>query len=219
MGSSANVASVLPRIGQQEEAPDQRKRVAAVLPPPIDSQLAEVAKQFPRLAQYLPNVKVQSGKKTDPKDDRGLEFYPPWESQNPNPGKITLELYDNMQGPELTQALGGDMLHYIGGVNPQTRQPVDPKYYAMKQAVMQARTPQQDALDRRIYANARENEGEKRSYEDWLQQSRIDAYIRGYVTPERGGRYPDEWRKNGFYSDPKMLQAVEAIKQYVQGTQ
>ena len=60
--------------------------------PAVDPRLAAVQKQFPRLAPYLSNVTIQQGKKTNPKDDRGLEFYPPWESKNPNPGKITLEL-------------------------------------------------------------------------------------------------------------------------------
>jgi hypothetical protein len=174
-----------------------------------------VAKQFPRLAPYLSNVVIQQGQKSSPPHGRGLEYYPPWESQNPNKGKITLELFEKMQGGTLTNALGGDLLHYLGGVNPQTGQPIDPQYHAMKQAVLGARTPQQDALDKRTYAEAVKNEGEKRSYWDWLQQSRIDAYIRGYVTPEMGGRYPDEWRKNGFYNDPKMLKAVQDIQDYV----
>jgi hypothetical protein len=185
----------------------------------MDPRLESVAQQFPRLKQYLSNVKVQEGKKTDPKDERGLEFYPPWESENPNPGKITLELYDQMQGPTLTNALGGDLLHYVGSLDPKTGNPIDPQYYQMKQAVLNARTPKQDALDRREYENSRQTEGETRSYRDWLQQSRIDAYIRGYVTPELGGRYPDEWRRNGFYNDPKMRQAVESIRQYVTGAQ
>jgi hypothetical protein len=180
----------------------------------MDPRLSEVQKAFPRLAPYLSNVTVQQGTKAAG-DDRGLEFYPPWESKNPNPGKITLELYDKMQGPALTTALGGDLLHYLGGTDPKTGKPVDPQYAAMKQAVLKARTPQQDALDRRIYAEAIKNEGERRPYAQWLDQSRIDAYIRGYVTPELGGRYPDEWRKNGFYKDPNMLKAVQAIQQYV----
>lgn len=180
-----------------------------------DPRLDAVSKQFPRLAPYLSNVNIQQGKKTGPKDDRGLEFYPPWESRNPNPGKITLELFDKMQGPALTSALGGDLLHYLGGMDPKTKKPVDPQYYAMKQSVLKARTPQQDALDKREYANAVRTQGEKRPYDQWLQQSRIDAYIRGYVTPELGGKYPDEWRKNGFYKDPNMLKAVQAIQQYV----
>lgn len=219
MSTSPNVGAILPRMAPQEQYLAPKRGLATVIPPVIDPQLQGVATQFPRLKQYLSNVKVQQGKKTNPSDDRGLEFYPPWESENPNPGKITLELYDKMQGSELTTALGGDLLHYIGGVNPQIGRPIDPKYYQMKQAVLNARTPQQDALDRREYESARKNKGETRSYNDWLQQSRIDAYIRGYVTPELGGRYPDEWRRNGFYNDPKMRQAVEAIKQYVTAVQ
>ena len=194
-----------------------------VLPPqhplaqgaPLDPRLADVAKQFPRLSPYLSQVTIQQGKKTDPNDDRGLEFYPPWESQNPNKGRITLELYDQMQGPTLTNALGGDMLHYLGSVNPQTSQPIDPQYYAMKQKVMQARTPHQQATDRQMWEQLKRSGQESRSYDEWLQQSRVDAYIRGYVTPEMGGRYPDEWRRNGWYNDPTMKRAVEDIQQYV----
>lgn len=182
--------------------------------PAVDPRLAAVQKQFPRLAPYLNNVMIKQGTKT-PGDDRGLEFYPPWESKNPNPGKITLELYDKMEGPTLTTALGGDLLHYLGGVDPKTNKPIDSNYYAMKQGVLNARTPQQQAMDQREYQNAVKNEGEKRPFEQWLQQSRIDAYIRGYVTPELGGKYPDEWRKQGQYNSPAMLQAVQAIQKYV----
>lgn len=183
--------------------------------PEMDPRLADVAQQFPRLKPYLSNVKVQQGKKISAKDDRGLEFYPPWESTNPNPGKITLELYDQMKGPELTNALGGDMLHHLGAIDPKTKQPIDPKYYAMKRQVIASRTPRQEALDMKEYKLDRQFNGERRSYEDWLQQSRADAYIRGYVTPEMGGEYPDEWRKHKFYDAPEMKKAVEAIRQYV----
>ena len=60
---------------------------------PLDPRLAAVQAQFPRLAPYLSNVNIQQGQKAAG-DDRGLEFYPPWESRNPNPGKITLELFE-----------------------------------------------------------------------------------------------------------------------------
>lgn len=183
-----------------------------------DPRLDDVASAYPRLKPYLSQVKIQQGTKAKD-DDRGLEFYSPWESDNPNRGKITLELFDKMQGKELTDALAGDLLHHLGSVNPTTGKPVDPQYYAMKQQVMNARTPQQDAIDRKVYNDAKRQEGESRSYKDWLQQSRIDAYVRGYVTPVLGGKYPDEWRKNGFYAQPKMKQAVEKISQYVTGSQ
>lgn len=175
-----------------------------------DPRIAAVGKAFPRLAPYLKNVVIMKGKNTKG-DDRGLEFYPPWESENPNKGKITIQLF----GPASTSAIGGDIMHYLGAIDPKTKNPVDPAFFKMKQAVMAARTPQQDRTDRQIYADAVKNQGEKRSYKDWLQQSRIDAYIRGYVTPELGGKYPDEWRKNGWYNQPNMKNAVETIKQYV----
>jgi len=180
-----------------------------------DPRLSAVAQAFPRLAPYLSNVVVQQGKKTDPNDDRGLEFYSPTHKQNPNPGKITLELFDQMQGPQLTSALGGDLLHYLGGYDYKAGKPVDPQYWAMKQAVLKARTPQQQVLDRRIYEEEKKKYPNTGTYEDWLQESRIDAYIRGYVTPELGGRYPDEWRKQGQYNAPAMKAAVEQIRKYV----
>lgn len=182
---------------------------------PLDPRLVEVGKAFPRLSPYLSKVAITQGKKTNPTDDRGLEFYPPWESTNPQKGNITLELFDNLKGPQLTSALGGDLLHYLGAVDPSTRKPVDPDYWKLKQAVLGARTPEQDAVDHREYTNAIKRNGEKRPYREWLQDSRIDAYIRGYVTPELTGRYPDEWRRNGWYNAPQMLQAVQAIRKYV----
>ena len=180
----------------------------------IDPRLQDVAKQYPRLTPYLSQVQIQQGKKGK-NDDRGLEFYPPWESRNPNPGKITLELFDQMQGPALTSALGGDLLHHVGAIDPKTGKPIDPQYYALKQKVIESRTPRQQAMDHRMWQQAVRSGQEHRSYDQWMQQSRGDAYIRGYVTPEMGGKYPDEWRKNGFYNDPAMKSAVDAIQQYV----
>jgi hypothetical protein len=192
-----------------------KSKSAPTTTPAMDPRLGAVEKEFPRLAPYLSNVMIQQGKKTNPNDDRGLEFYNPWQGNNPNPGKLTIELFDKLQGSALTNALGGDLLHYLGGYDWKAKKPIDPQYWAMKQAVLKARTPKQEALDRSIYEEEKKKYPNTGTYEDWLQESRIDAYIRGYVTPELGGRYPDEWRKNGFYKDPAMLKAVEAIRQYV----
>jgi hypothetical protein len=85
--------------------------------------------------------------------------------------------------------------------------PVDPDYYKLKQSVLAARTPRQQDVDLRMYKQS----GDKRSYEDWLQQSRIDAYIRGWITPDER----DEWRKNGWYKRPGMRNAVESIRKYL----
>lgn len=186
--------------------------------PQLDPRLEDVGKQFPRLKQYLSNVVIKQSQRTDPTDDRGLEHYGPSHPQNPNPGKITLELFDKMQGPELTTALAGDLLHDLGGYDYKAGKPNDPQYWAMKQAVQKARTPQQEALDRRTYDEEQKKYPGTGTYQDWLDESRIDAYIRGYVTPEIGGRYPDEWRKQGNYKDPAMLKAVQDIQNYVKSS-
>ncbi len=148
-----------------------------------DPSLGEVGKAYPKLVQYLPQVTVQRGK-PEPNDNRQLEFYPPWESRNPNPGKITIEMYRDFHGPERTNAIAGDLLHYIGARNPSTKQPIDPKYWAMKQQVVKSRTPEQKYLDDRLYEEAKRR-GESRSFEDWMQESRADAYIRGWITPDQ----------------------------------
>ncbi len=179
--------------------------------PTTTPEVQAVQAKFPALGRYLKDVVIQTG--TNGKgDDRQVETYVPWESENPNKGKITIQPFrpELTSGANLTNTVAGELLHYIGGVNPSTHQPVDPQYQALKQAVLQARTPQQQALDQREYAEQRK-QGETRSFNDWLNQSRGDEYIMGYVTPDA----TDEWRKNGFYNDPAMKTAVENIKNYL----
>lgn len=201
-------------LGGSQPQPNGRLAQALQQPPQqapeneFGPALDAVAKNYPRLAPYLPNVVVQRGKSDD---DRQLEFYPPWERDNPNPGKITLELYRDMKGDALHSAIAGDLLHHLGGTDPESGTPVDPQFYAMKRAVADSRDPRSVALDQRTHAAAVANEGETRSLKDWLDQSRIDAYIRGYITPDDA----DEWRKSGIYQGP-MLSAVEQIKNYLQ---
>ena len=62
---------------------------------------------------------VSPGKNTKG-DDRQVEFFPPWESQNPNPGKLTVQPYrkELASGEGLTNTVSGELLHYIGGETP-----------------------------------------------------------------------------------------------------
>jgi len=176
-----------------------------------NADLEKVGQRFPAYKKYLSNVVIKPGK-NQKGDDRQVEFYPPWESQNPNPGKLTVQPYrsDSMSGEGLTNTVSGELLHYIGGVDPSTGIPVDPNYHALKQKVANARTPEQKALDERIYEEQKKR-GEKRPFDQWFNQSRLDEYIMGYVTPDKD----DEWRKHGFYSHPEMAKAVEDVKSYL----
>ena len=183
-------------------------------PHPIPSNspdIKAVGTKFPALSPYLNNLVVQPGVNTK-KDDRQVEFYPPWESTNPNKGKLTITPYrkELTSGQGLTNTVAGELLHHIGGVDPTSGKPINPAYYSLKQAVAAARTPGQIALDQRIYQQ-QVKRGEKRPFNQWFNQSRLDEYIMGYVTPDK----TDEWRKNGFYNSPDMKKAVDAVKQYL----
>jgi hypothetical protein len=204
------------------QQPDRLKQMGIPVPnspapatpkmiPTTSPDVQAVQTKFPALGRYLKDVVIQTG--TNSKgDDRQVETYVPWESENPNKGKITIQPFrpELTSGANLTNTVAGELLHYIGGINPSTHQPVDPQYQTLKQAVLQARTPQQQALDQREY-NEQRKQGETRPFNDWLNQSRGDEYIMGYVTPDA----TDEWRKNGFYNAPAMKTAIENIKNYL----
>lgn len=145
----------------------------------------------------------------DPGDGRQLEYYPPWEDMNPLPGKATVELYNTGESPEVTQNLiAGDMLHYMGAIDPRTGQPVDPTYYNLKQQVLRSRTPDQRGIDDRAYQRDLPFYNNPPSQDDWMQFNRGDAYIRGKLTPDA----QDNWRD--MYT-PDQTRMLEKLRQYL----
>lgn len=176
---------------------------------PSDPVLDEVGALYPRLRQHLPQTTVRRGRAND---GRQLEFYPPWERDNPNPGRITVEIFNqNLRGRDLSESIGLDMLHHIGGRDPQG-EPVDPEYYALKQEMARAVRSANRRMDTDAWQQDRRAGLAGDSYDDWLEQNRVDAYIRGYVSP----RMNPEWRQPGTFT-PEMSRAGERIRQYLQG--
>ncbi len=166
--------------------------------------LSPIGKQYPALQPYLKDVRVQRGM-----GEGHLEFFPPWEEQNPNPGKMTLEIRDpSLKGDELNKAIAGDMLHMLGATDPRSGKSVDPQWLTLKNDLLSKRSPRSQEIDRREYQ--REEPQGHRSFEDWMAQSRGDAYIRGYLTPDTA----DEWRKRGVYT-PEMTQTLDKMSQYL----
>ena len=179
---------------------------------PSDSAaiLGEVARAYPGLVKHLSNAVVQWGKPSGPQDDRQLEYYPPWEGENPNPGKSTVELYNkDLKGQDLTDSVALDMLHYTGSVDPTTNQPVDPEYYAMKKAMVDQIKQRKAPMDLADYAESAKY-GPTGTYDDYLQNNRADAYIRGIVSP----RMNPEWQNPGIYT-PEMQAIGAKIKAYL----
>ncbi|HTF75592.1 MAG TPA: hypothetical protein VK620_14890, partial [Bradyrhizobium sp.] len=185
-------------------------------PQPSDAE--GIAQNYPALAPYTKNLAVQNGKSSGPSDDRVLEFYQPWESDNPNPGKLTSELFpaaQSMSPQDRQETIAGDMLHHLGAINPATGMPVDPNWYAMKQELGAARTPQHLKADANAYAQEKANPSyETAPYSDWDQGNRLDAYVRAGVFPNQNKEWGD------FIDNPKMRDIHARMQRYLTtGTQ
>lgn len=176
--------------------------------PVIDS----VSQQFPALAPYAKNLAIQRGTSNGPDDDRQLEFYQPWEKENPNPGKITTELYNkDLKGQDLTDTVAGDMLHHLGTIDPATGQPIDSKWLDMKQRLIAAMGPEQAQMDKQAYEQEKANPAyETGPYDDWVKNNRSDAYIRGAIFPNQN----KEWQQDGIYN-PAMQAVTGEMRDYL----
>ena len=139
-----------------------------------------------------------------PQSDRGsLEFYPPWERDNPRQGIPLLEIYDRgLKGQRLSDTLAADMMHYLSAVNPQTGLPIDPQFAAMRRGFATTLTPAQMAVDERAHAQY----GDPRPLDQWMEQSRLDAYLRGTMF----GQWPAE------VFTPEQTQMGVNMRQYLQ---
>lgn len=172
--------------------------------------LGQVAQAYPGLAKHLGNAVVRWGKNTGPEDDRQLEYYPPWEGDNPNPGKNTVELYNkNLKGQDLTDSVALDMLHYAGSVDPRTAKPVDPQYYALKKAMVDQLRTRNASWDVADYKDSAKY-GDPGTYDDYLEKNRADAYIRALVSP----RMNPEWSNPALFT-PEMKSIGAQIRAYI----
>lgn len=170
--------------------------------------LQDVAKAYPRLAPYVANTAVGRGTTTD---DRQLEFYAPWDEDNPHRGSLYVELYNKgLTGKALRDSIALDMLHYTGGTNPQTGQPVDSNYYTMKQQMMAAIKQRNAPMDQEAYQQDLKQYPDSGSYDQWLAHNRADAYIRGLVSPDLN----PEWQEPGVYT-PQMKKIGDQIRAYL----
>lgn len=173
--------------------------------------IASIGQQFPALQPHLQNLVVQRGTPSGPDDDRQLEFYPPWESNNPNPGKLTTELFNkNIAGQDLTETVAGDMLHHLGGTNPATGQPVDPAWMALKQRLIAARGVPQSLMDAEAYQREKASPYGAAPFDEWLKNNRSDAYIRGGVFPKQN----PQWQ-NGEMFTPAMQGVIGEMRSYL----
>jgi len=199
-------------FGTGTPPPPAAPTAAASAPENFQPVADSVSQQYPALAPYVKNLTIQRGTTNGPDDDRQLEFYQPWDTDNPNPGKITSELYNkNLKGQDLTETVAGDMLHHLGTTNPATGQPVDPRWMDMKQRLIGAMGPDQAKIDQEAYAQEKANPSyETGPYDDWMKNNRADAYIRGAIFPNQN----PEWQEEGMYN-PAMQAVTAEMKNYL----
>ena len=130
---------------------------------------------------------IEAGGSADPK---GVPMTLPAVNEN-NP---TIALRSLESNPNLQRRLLGDMLHDL----PQT----DEKFNSMREEFKTSMTPGQKDLDRRVYKEAilpegtsKHAYGEDRSYEDWHDRSRLDAWVRGRIAGQWGDEYYTDKQK------------------------
>jgi len=175
--------------------------------------LDAIGKRFPALAPHLGNVVVQRGQAPQGGADRVMEFYPPWERDNPNQGKTTLQLYEGAgNDPGKVQSLmAADMMHLLGSVDPRSGQPVDPAFRQLKQELAASLTKEQITLDQRLYQK-QFGSGPRPSFEDWMDHTGTDAYVRGGLFPEVN----PEWQRPGTFT-PQQQQILDRMRNHLAG--
>lgn len=174
-----------------------------------DPILKSAVAQYPRLAKYAQNTVVVQ-KQNPAGDDRMLESYPPWESENPNPGKQTTELYTGGTDAEKGTLVAGDMLHYIGGIDPRTGKPVDAQFHAFKDQLIKSLTPDQLKGERAYYNQTKDSYGgSTRTFDQWMEGSRADELMMGYLTPDKSDSFKH-------YYSPQQKQILDQAKSYLQ---
>jgi hypothetical protein len=176
----------------------------------FSADLDAIGQRYPALQGILKNTIVRQGTPSGPSDDRQLEFYQPWETDSPNPGKPTVELFKNMEAGDRQDAIAADLLHHLGAVDPGTGKPVDPTFYGLKQQLGAARSPQHQQIDQQAYARDKSSYGEDLGgYGDWDAHSRLDAYVRGGLFPKQN----PEWQ--GGMLTPEMQPIFGKMQDYL----
>jgi hypothetical protein len=212
-----NIAVELQRAlgGSQGHPQAQSQRAAPAGDPAIMAVLQQVLKQYPGLAKNF-NAQntlgvLASGDRASRglKERGGLEFWPPTEKgtadfPSPAPGKNVLEVYDSKleNSPDaLKQAVYGDLMHGMVA---------DPNWNNLRTQFMQGFTPQEQ-----------QRQQQHQTWYDDVNRSKgpvgdptYDAYIRGWLADEGGGKQGQQEFKGTMYS-PQQLQELNQMQEYL----
>lgn len=187
--------------------------VDTIDPTSLQEMARAIGEKYPRLKSTMDTARLQWAPEEKGAGRGHLEFFHPWDIDNPHPKEATFEMYDpSMKGNDLQDYIAADALHHLGSRNPFTMQDVDPAWRAQKKEFMNSYTPDQNRMNMAEYY--RENSGiDGTTVDDYMDQNRTDAYLRGALFPSVN----PEWQEPGFYT-PEQLEMLGHMKTALQQT-
>lgn len=167
-----------------------------------DPSLLDLArKQYP----ILGSMAVNTVRTPLPNDNRMLEFWPPNEAgdkQYPRPqglpmGQVGVQIISPDTKP--SDVAADIVSHYLVNTDPTLK-----KEY--QQFAKTFQTPDEQKRLREDYQWDKTHSGEDRPFDQWTQQTRIPAYLRGYVF--------QQWPQNTYDKmyTPDQIKLLDAIK-------
>jgi hypothetical protein len=176
------------------------------MPGPYDQVLQGIRAKYPPLQRHP--FSIINAAQDNP--EAYSEFYPAWEEENPQPGQHTIEAYSKLQNsPHQEDLITGEMLHLLGGETPQGA-PVDPEYQKMKQSFIGAFSPEQLAEEHQQHQDPNRAQWvQGRPFNQYMDQSRGDAYIRAGLFPKAN----PNWGPDSF--NPQQQVILNNIKKYL----
>lgn len=183
--------------------------------PAITAVLQQVLKQYPGLAKNF-NAQntlgvLASGDRAQRglKERGGLEFWPLTEQgtadfPSPAPGKNAIEVYDpklENNPVSLKQAVYGDLMHGMAA---------DPNWNSLRAQFMQGFTPEEQQRQQQHQTWWDDVNGSKGP----AGNPTYDAYIRGWLADEGGGKQGQQESKGTMYS-PQQLQELKQMQDYL----
>lgn len=169
--------------------------------------LSQLQQQYPAMARHRVTVTQGPGQYYSETAPLGEPF-----PYNPTPASHNITLYPMGQAlpdDDKRQLIGGEMLHILGGINYRTGQPFDPGWFTQKQSFLNTLTPEQLTTDRFAYGSRPPED--QRTFADWMQGSREDAYLRAGLFPMQQGMDPS-WLST---FTPEQRALLESMGQYL----